>query len=131
MFSVEPTSISDRLFTSTPFLKQAYLNIAMGWPPWSTITFLPLSLSQVKALSAWRPAMKKPSFSLIWAKWTAGGFWPFSSGAKPCEGADCVTWTEPSTTLAMPDLPGGDTECLPTSPSSFRNPPAMVAISGE
>ncbi len=30
-----------------------------------------------------RAVRKKPSFSLIWAKCTAGGRWPFSSGPKP------------------------------------------------
>ena len=32
---------------------------------------------------------------------------------------------------AMADLPGGETECDASKPSSFRKPPAMVAISGE
>ncbi len=112
-------------------MKQAYLNMAIGWPPWSMITRLPLSLSHVKAASGLRPVRKKPSFSLIWAKCSAGGFLPCSSAMKPCDGADWATCTEPSATLAIPDLPGAETECFPVSPSCFRKPPAIVAISGE
>src|SRR5437870_10998745 len=74
---------------------------------------------------------KKPSFSLIWAKCTAGGTWPFSSGPKPCDGADWQTCTVPATRLSMADLPGGAMECFATRPSSCRKPPAIVAISGE
>src|SRR5437870_10323418 len=74
---------------------------------------------------------KKPSFSLIWAKCTAGGAWPFSSGPKPCEGADWHTCTVPATTPSIADLPTGAFECLGCRPSSFRNPQAIVAISGE
>src|SRR5882672_10380903 len=88
--------------------------MASGWPPWSTSTRLPSSLSQVKEGSAARPVRKKPSFSLIWAKCTTGGRCPFSSGPKPCEGADWATWTVPSTSPSMPDLPGGAIECRST-----------------
>ncbi len=95
------------------------------------MTPFPLSLSQVKLLSGLRPVRKKPSFSLICAKCSAGGVLPCSSGPKPCEGADCATCTVPSMRPAIADLPGGDTEYLGASPSSFRKPPAMVAISGE
>ena len=112
-------------------MKQAYLNMAIGCPPWSTTTFRPFSLSQVNAGSALRPVRKKPSFSLIWAKCTAGGFLPCSSGVKPWLGADWATCTEPSSRPAMADLPGADTECLASSPCSFRKPPAMVAMRGE
>ena len=84
----------------------------------------------MKAGSGARPVRKKPSFSLIWAKWTAGGRWPFSSGPKPCEGADWQTCTVPSTSPSIADLPGGAIECLGAKPSSFRKPPAIVAISG-
>src|SRR5262249_10237558 len=83
----------------------AYLNMASGCPPWSTSTFLPLSLSQVNAGSGARPVRKKPSFSLIWAKCTAGGICPFSSGPKPCDGADWHTCTVPATTPSMADFP--------------------------
>ncbi len=91
----------------------------------------PLSLSQVNDGSAARPVRKKPSFSLIWAKCTAGGFCPFSSGPKPWEGADWQTCTVPSTTPSIADLPAGAIECFGCRPSSFKKPPAMVAISGE
>ena len=85
---------------------QAYLNMASGWPPWSTSTRLPLSLSQEKAGSGARPVRKNPSISLIWAKCTAGGAWPFSSGPKPWDGADWHTCTVPATTPSIADLPG-------------------------
>ena len=131
ILSVEPASIAWMALKSRPRLKQAYLNMAIGWPPWSTMTFLPFSLSQVKAGSGLRPVRKKPSFSLIWAKCTAGGCLPCSSGVKPWLGADCATCTEPSSRPAIADFPGAETECLASSPSVLRKPPAMVAISGE
>jgi len=105
--------------------------MASGWPPWSTRTFLPLSLSHANAGSGARPVRKKPSFSLIWAKWTAGGAWPFSSGPNPCEGADWATCAVPCRRPSIADLPGGAMECFGWNPSSFRKPPAIVAISGE
>src|SRR5581483_3182629 len=116
---------------STPFLKQAYLNMAMGCAPWSTITRLPLSLFHVNALSGLRPARKKPSFSLICAKCTAGGFLPCSRGPKPWDGADWPTCTDPSTSPAIADLPGAETECLGARPSCCRKPAAKVAMRGE
>jgi len=90
-----------------------------------------LSLSQEKPGSATRPVRKKPSISLIWAKWTAGGVWPFSSGPKPCDGADWQTCTVPAATPSMADLPSGAIEWFGESPSSRRKPPAIVAISWE
>ena len=78
-----------------------------------------------------RAVRKKPSISLIWAKWTAGGFWPFSSGPKPCDGADWPTCTVPFTSPSIEDVPAAATECFGSNPSSFRKPPAIVAISGE
>ena len=74
---------------------------------------------------------KKPSFSLIWAKWSAGGVLPCSSSVKPWLGADCATCTEPSRRLAIAVCPAADTACRRSSPSSFRKPPAMAAMSGE
>lgn len=56
---------------------------------------------------------------------------PFSSGPKPCDGADWQTWTVPVTTPSMADRPGGATECRGARPSWARKPSAMVAISGE
>ncbi len=85
----------------------------------------------MKPGSGARPVRKNPSISLIWAKCTAGGVWPFSSGPKPCEGADWQTCTVPATTPSMADLPAGATECRGASPSSARKPPAIVAIRGE
>ena len=105
--------------------------MASGWPPWSTSTRLPESLAQSKAGSAARAVRKNPSFSLIWAKCTAAGICPFSSGPKPCDGADWQTCTVPATTPSIADLPAGAIECLGVSPSSFRKPPAIVAIKGE
>jgi len=55
---------------------------------------------------------------------------PCSSGPKPCEGADCATCTVPSSSPAIADLPGGETECFGSRPSFCRYPPAIVAISG-
>jgi hypothetical protein len=78
-----------------------------------------------------RPVRKNPSISLICAKCTAGGAWPFSSGPKPCDGADWQTCTVPATTPSMADLPSGAMECLGANPSCWRKPPAIVAISGE
>ena len=82
--------------------------------------------------SAWgsRPVTKKPSFSLIWAKWTAGGVSPFSSDVSPCDSADCTTWAEPSMSAAIADLPGGEMLWVGSRPSSFRNPPVTVEIKG-
>ena len=106
--------------------------MAIGWPPWSTITFLPLSLSQVKALSGLRPVRKKPSFSLIWAKCTAGGFLPCSSGREALRGRRLGDMHGAVGHAGdAPICRAAETECLAVSPSCFRKPPAKVAISGE
>ncbi len=110
---------------------QAYLNMASGWPPWSTSTRLPFSLSQENVGSGARPVRKNPSISLIWAKCIAGGAWPFSRGPKPWDGADWHTCTVPATTPSIADFPSGAMECLGANPSCWRKPPAIVAISGE
>jgi hypothetical protein len=128
--SVLPASSAIRSPKATPRLWQAYLNMAIGWPPWSISTSRPASLFQENSGSALRPVTKNPSRSLIWAKWATGGVWPRSRGPKPWAGADWATWAVPSSSEAMADLPGCDTRCTGSSPWSFRNPPAMVMISG-
>ena len=85
----------------------------------------------MKPGSGTRPVRKKPSISLIWAKCTAGGAWPFSSEPNPCDGADWQTCTVPAATPSMADRPGGAIECRGVRPSWARKPPAIVAISGE
>ena len=114
-----------------PALWQAYLNMASGWPPPNSTTSAPSSLRQSKSASGSRPVRKKPSISLIWAKWTTPGASPLDSGPKAWLSADWTTWAEPSLSAAMAETPGGDTDQSASSPSSARNPPAIVAISGE
>ena len=105
--------------------------MASGWPPPNNTTSAPSSLFQENSGSGSRPVRKKPSISLIWAKWTTPGSSPFDSGPKAWLSADCTTWAEPSFKAAMAETPGGETDQSASSPTSARNPPAMVAISGE
>ena len=114
-----------------PALWQAYLNIASGWPPPNSTTGAPSSLRQSNPGSGSRAVRKNPSVSLIWAKWTTPGSSPRDSGPKAWLSADCTTWALLSFKAAMADTPGGETDHSASSPSSARNPPAMVAISGE
>jgi len=56
---------------------------------------------------------------------------PFLERPEALRGADWQTCTVPSTTPSIADLPAGAIECFGCRPSSFKKPPAMVAISGE
>jgi len=88
------------------------------------------SFAQVNAGSGRRAVRKKPSFSLIWAKWSTGGVRPFSSGPKPCEVPTGRTCTVPRARRRSPSA--GRRDRVPRLEALLlQEAAAMVAISGE
>ena len=73
-------------------------------------TSAPSSFFQEKSGSGSRAVTKKPSISLIWAKWTAVGVSPLASELNAWLGADWMTWASPSSSALMAETPGGETE---------------------
>src|SRR5919198_4713014 len=77
------------------------------------------SLSHENAGSGWRAAMRNPSRSLIWAKWTVGGCCPCSSGPQLDDTADCATSISPATSNCATVFPGGSGAYTGSNPSSL------------
>ena len=107
------------------------MNIANGWPAPKRTASAPSSLRHANSGSGSRAARKNPSISFTWAKWVVAGVSPRSSGPNPWLSADWTTWAEPSSRAVRALTPGGETDHSGSSPSSRRNPPAIVAMSGE